>query len=734
MTGGLRRTTTGAAGAAAASWLAAAAGWLAAVLLLAVAVACDRRVAALGRADLASDPAEAVVYGSAIVSAATVGLVVAIRRRRHLVGWLFLALGIALGVGAAGDAWALLHAAARGETGPTPRLALVAGQASFIAWFALLAAILHLTPTGTPLTRRWRLALWTTALAAVASLAAKAVQDTAFEPPFEGLTNPWALRSISSLVNAVAGIGITVVMAGLVAAAASLVVRYRRAAGDERLQLRWLFGAVVPLPLLVVASFAAAATDQPALRTFATGGFVLVVPVVAGLSVMRFRLYDVDRILSRATAYVCSSVVLAVLFVVVSVVVGQVFGLVADGSTVPAVVGAVVAATTARPLYERLQDRIDRRFDRRRHDALTVLRSRLGSATSGTDLTDAFAVALGDPSATLAYWIDDELGWVSAAGRAASLRPGDIEVTRDTKPVARLRIGAGTDARLATTLLNEASTELDNVRLRAVVAVQLEEVRASRARIVAAQADERHRIERNLHDGAQQRLLGLALELRALQVGDNPLGSATIDRTVSELGAAVRELRELANGLRPSALADGLANALDELAGRGPVPITLTIELVQLSPLVEETLWFVACEAMANVTKHAGASRGGIELNTSGTTVTLVCWDDGRGHATLSGRGLQGISDRVEAVGGQLNLTSPAGACATATRQAGRPKQVRSTSSTTGRSFTYARWRRCGHDCGPIRASTVISSRPTAARRPATPSRRTDRSTPRTRA
>jgi hypothetical protein len=119
-----------------------------------------------------------------------------------------------------------------------------------------------------------------------------------------------------------------------------------------------------------------------------------------------------------------------------------------------------------------------------------VLRSRLGSATSGTDLTDAFAVALGDPSATLAYWIDDELGWVSAAGRAASLRPGDIEVTRDTKPVARLRIGAGTDARLATTLLNEASTELDNVRLRAVVAVQLEEVRASRARIVAAQADE----------------------------------------------------------------------------------------------------------------------------------------------------------------------------------------------------------------------------------------------------
>ncbi len=638
----------------------AAAGWLATMLLLVAAIACDRRAAALGRADLVGDPAEAVVYGSAMASAATVGLVVAVRRRRHPVGWLFLALGVALGVGAAGDAWALLHAVVLGESGPLPRLALVAGQASFIAWFALLAAILHLTPTGSTLTRRWGVALRVTTVAAVAALAAKAVQDTPFDPPFDALTNPWALTSISPLVNAVAGIGITVVMVGLVVAGVSLVLRYRRAVDDERLQLRWLFGAVLPLPLLVVASYAAAMTDQPALRTIATGGFVLVVPVVAGLSVMRFRLYDVDRILSRATAYVCSSVVLAFVFVVVSVVVGQVFGLVADGSTVPAVVGAAVAVMTARPLYERLQDRIDRRFDRRRYDALAVLRSRLGSTAPGTDLTDAFRDALGDPNASLAYWIDSEQQWVTADGRTATLEPGDIEVSRDASPVARLRVDARTDTRLASTLLDEASTDLDNVRLRAVVAGQLEEVRASRARIVAAQADERHRIERNLHDGAQQRLLGLALELRALQVGDDAVSGAMIDHTVSELGAAVRELRELANGLRPSALADGLANALDELAGRSPVPITLAIDPVRVSPLVEETLWFVACEAMANMAKHAEASQGGIELKADGATVSLACWDDGRGCADLTGNGLQGIVDRVEAVGGHVSVTSPA--------------------------------------------------------------------------
>src|SRR5690606_37619489 len=129
---------------------------------------------------------------------------------------LFLALGVALGIGAAGDAWALEHAVALGQTGDLARLALVAGQASFIAWFVALAAILHVTPTGSPLTRRWGVALWVTTVAGVAALGAKAVQDTPFDPPFEALTNPWALDPISPLVNAVAGISITAVLAGLV--------------------------------------------------------------------------------------------------------------------------------------------------------------------------------------------------------------------------------------------------------------------------------------------------------------------------------------------------------------------------------------------------------------------------------------------------------------------------------------------------------------------------------------
>ncbi len=203
--------------------------------------------------------------------------------------------------------------------------------------------------------------------------------------------------------------------------------------------------------------------------------------------------------------------------------------------------------------------------------------------------------------------------------------------------------------------------ELDNIRLRAEVAAQLEEVRESRARIVAAQAAERHRIERNLHDGAQQRLLGLAMHLRATELRDGTHDQLLIDHAVDELGAAVRDLRDLANGLHPAVLADGgLAAALDELAGRAPLPVALDVPPIRLPTLVEETLWFVACEALANTVKHAAAHTMRIEVRAEDGVVCLRCSDDGRGGADPSGTGLRGIADRTEAAGGRFHLHSAA--------------------------------------------------------------------------
>jgi len=154
------------------------------------------------------------------------------------------------------------------------------------------------------------------------------------------------------------------------------------------------------------------------------------------------------------------------------------------------------------------------------------------------------------------------------------------------------------------------------------------------------------------------------MHLRASQLrGQEGSSGELLDHAVKELGAAVKDLRELANGLRPAVLADaGLAGALDELAGRVPLPIRLTAPPARLPPATEESLWFVACEAVANAVKHSRAAAMSITLHLTDSAATLTCADDGIGSADPDGTGLRGIADRIEAVGGHVHVTSPPGA------------------------------------------------------------------------
>lgn len=638
-------------------WVVALAGFVATIVL-------EARVRSSASRGLAIDSSEAFVYGAALISAATVGLVVAVRRRRHPVGWLFLALGLALAVGGAGDAYALDRGVVGGDRGAGVGLALVAGQASFIAWFGILAAILHLTPTGRPVNTRWKRVLVVTSAAAAVGLVAKAVQDARFDPPYTAIENPWALTALAPVVNAIAAIAITVTLAGLVLSGASVVVRFRRAGVDDRRQLRWLALVVIPLPLLVAASAFASVADLEVVRTIATGGFVALIPIVAGLSVVRYRLYDIDRILSRATAYVLSTIALAVVFVSVTAGVGRTLGGLVDDATVPVALATAVTVSAALPVLLGLQDQVDRRFDRRRYEAHRLVRKHLQEDRPSRSLEATLAVALHDPTLDVAYWLRGQDRWSTADGFPATLQAGDVEVSRGGDLVARLRSEAGSEGtRLARGLAVEAVAELDNTRLRAELAAQLEEVRGSRARIVAAQATERHRIERNLHDGAQQRLLALAMHLRASQLrADRGTDSDLVDRAVAELGAAVQDLRELANGLHPTVLADaGLAGALDDLAGRTPLAVRVDAATTRLPPSIEEALWYVACEAVANAVKHSHADSMCIELHVDDGNATLVCADDGVGSADPNGNGIRGIADRTEAVGGRVQITSPPG-------------------------------------------------------------------------
>jgi signal transduction histidine kinase len=209
-----------------------------------------------------------------------------------------------------------------------------------------------------------------------------------------------------------------------------------------------------------------------------------------------------------------------------------------------------------------------------------------------------------------------------------------------------------------------STTLVEVVRLRLELSAALKEVEASRERLVHAGDRERRRLERDLHDGAQQRLvsLGMALRLaqRQLGAGDTEL-DRLFDRSVAELATAVVELREIAHGLRPSSLDDGLHASLAALTQHLPIPIGLDVHAEPLPGEVATTAYYVASEAIANAVKHARATRIDVRIARRDGRLEVQVTDDGRGGATLTaGSGLAGLSDRVEAVGGALALRAGA--------------------------------------------------------------------------
>jgi signal transduction histidine kinase len=296
----------------------------------------------------------------------------------------------------------------------------------------------------------------------------------------------------------------------------------------------------------------------------------------------------------------------------------------------------------------------------------------LQSPVAPGQLRALLARTLADPSVEVAYPIGDDR-WVDADGhpvdpvRSAAVR-GTTMVVRDGRPLAALVHDSALDPDLVRAAAAAAGMALDNERLHAELRAQLEEVRASRERIVLAGDAERRRVERDLHDGAQQRLLALSLALHSArrQLGkDEPaLVAETLERSGRELAGAIDELRELARGIHPSVLTDaGLGPALAVLAGRACVRVGVDVEERRFAPAVEATAYFVVSEALANVTKHAGATRAEVTARRVGQMLRVEVCDDGRGGADPArGSGLAGLEDRVTAIGGTLAIESAPGA------------------------------------------------------------------------
>ncbi|HSO53862.1 MAG TPA: hypothetical protein VL330_14165 [Actinomycetes bacterium] len=328
----------------------------------------DGKLRGIGRPDLVSIRGDAVPYPLAMASAATVGAVLAGRRPRHPVGWLLLGIAVAVILLGFCDAYAAYGLLARPGSLPGARWAAIYVDVSWSVLSALLGFVLLLTPTGSPPSPRWRWWAW---LVVVASVLSVTLHANPLDPPYEAVAVPLLFES--GPLAAVARLGDIVVLVGLLVAAGSLVLRFRRASGIERLQLRWVTAAAALAALaaaVILVTWATIGSAAQPVWELATVAFLAALPLATGAAILRYRLYDLDRIVSRTLAWTVLTLLLGLGYAAAVLLLGR---LLPDSSSL-AVAGATLAvAAIFQPARRRVQETVDRRFNRRRYDAARTI-------------------------------------------------------------------------------------------------------------------------------------------------------------------------------------------------------------------------------------------------------------------------------------------------------------------------------------------------------------------------
>jgi signal transduction histidine kinase len=410
-------------------------------------------------------------------------------------------------------------------------------------------------------------------------------------------------------------------------------------------------------------------SDQVVVSGIAYGVQALIgifgITAIAVLLVQRWR--AASAALRSALTPVLLTGLLAAILLCLSLL-GDVTGIHAAEDLIDILAAAAMASVPFAFLVGLLHSRLSRA------SAVSDLVARLAEAGRRRGLRDALAEALGDPSLSLAYWVPQQQGYVDAEGHPVELPASGgstvcTPVRHEGRPVAMICHDAmlETEPELVQAVAAAAGLALENERLDAELRARVEELRASRARIVRAAEEERRRLERDLHDGAQQRLVSLALNLRLASAkleSEPESAKELLDETSRELGEATSELRELARGLHPAVLSDrGLHPALEALAGRAPLPVELAGPPPEgLPPAVESASYFVVAEALTNVARYAGASHAEVRVSRANGRVEVEVRDDGVGGADpAAGSGLRGLADRVAALDGRLEVVSPQG-------------------------------------------------------------------------
>ena len=629
-----------------------------------------------------------------------VAILILARQPRNRIGWILMAIGIGwvLPFGSYGD-----FAVSRGLPGGLVAIAL--GGPVWAPPIGLMGTSLLLRfPDGQLLSSRWKYVEWVAWGAITAAVVAILFSPGDMKDNgYPGVPNPLGIEPLKPFIQILFP-AIILIPAAILASAFSLVRRFRRSTGTERLQLKWLTtaGAIVAFLYLIAMATSIKYTWEIGDRVpifvevaqrAAVFSFVLI-PIAIGFAVLRHRLYDIDVVINKTVVYGALAGFITLVYVGIVVGIGTALGQGDRPNLGLSIIATAVVAVAFQPVRERVQRFANRLVYGKRatpYEVLSQFSSRMAGTYGTEDLLPHMAriLAEGTGAATSQVWLR-----VGRELRVAAAWPEDdlatlmdrLELTGDELPVmptADLSVpvrdrgellgalsirklrgepATPTEEKLLSDLASQAGLVLRNVRL-------IEELRASRQRIVSAQDEERRRIERNIHDGAQQQLVALNVKLglaRMLANKDVDKTEELIDQLQHETVDALENLRDLARGIYPPLLADqGLVAALEAQARKATVPASVQADGVgRYDQEVEAAVYFCVLEALQNTAKYAGASRAEIRLRADNGELTFDVEDDGTGfdpETTKAGSGLTNMADRIEALGGLLTVRSRPG-------------------------------------------------------------------------
>jgi signal transduction histidine kinase len=637
-----------------------------------------------------------VSQASAFFAIGTVGLVLARRRPENPVGWLYLAVwtGVATAFGLFSEyaRWAAVthHPGAFGAT--------TALWLSNWAWVPIFGALLTfpflLFPDGRLPSPRWRRVGWACGIVTVLWSIAFAFEGADFTDALNRhVANPYAIAGLTAFFDAAREV-LAVAFIGLVAACvASLVVRFRRSLGDERQQIKWLMlsGAIFVVWLAVPLNHGNGGWPD-ALQGF----FIALLPISVGVAILKYRLFDVDVVINRTVLYGALAVFITVVYAAIVVGIGAAVGN-RRSPFLSALAAAVVAVAfqPARRRAQRLADRLVYGARATPYEVLSEFSGRLAGTYATDDLLPRMVriLAEGTNAARADVWLraDDELRPAATfpveamplpAVAAAALPSNLVEVRHQGELLGALSVEkrpgestTPTESKLIQDLAAQAGLVLRNVGLTQELLRRLDELQASRQRLVAAQDEERRKLERNLHDGAQQQLVALAVKLRLADMAidaDSGKAHAAMAELQGDASEALENLRDLARGIYPPLLADkGLAAALEAQARKAPLPVEIHAENVgRFTQEAEAAVYFCCLEALQNIGKYAKASHATVRLSNGAGGLMFQVVDDGCGFdpsSTGYGTGLQGMADRLAVLDGSLEVRSTPGGGTTVT-------------------------------------------------------------------